>query len=199
MPPAWAAVQNGWRDRAGNCVKTSHRAQQRAREAGDRVRETGREDRLLELELPMKSERTSSFRATAAPRSATTCEEARLDVWVTDRRGVLRALRETEDAKAQKREGNFASFARWRTGSRSGNRAMGRAHDKLVIWATRRRGTWTRQTRRSSQAAGESAERQTQPAGNCGRRAWTRRIEPAGHCRGDHRRENKLIAWATRR
>lgn len=72
--------------------------------------------------------------------SRRTCEEARLDVWETDRRGVLRELRETEDAKAKAREGNRASFTRWRTGSRSGNRAMGRAHDKLAFWATRRRG-----------------------------------------------------------
>jgi hypothetical protein len=125
------------------------------------------------------------------------CEGARFDCLGDQATEACFADRETEREGAHS-EGDLG------VGEVADRLGLGQPGREVCTRQTLRPGNretraWTRPTRRPSQAAGESAKRLTQRAGNRARRAWTRRRCPVGHRRRDHRRENKLIAWATRR
>jgi hypothetical protein len=107
-------------------------------------------------------------------------------------------IRETETRRRSTRR-KLGGGQRERTGSRSGNRAAGRAHDLLG-----QPGNWVNEsvnTTNSTFGASDRRERGATKA-RCGQ-PYSASVDATdsncGAPQEERRRENKLMAWATRR
>jgi hypothetical protein len=107
-------------------------------------------------------------------------------------------IRETETRRPSWRR-KLRDEERWRTGSRSGDRAEGRAHDLLFCSGDRmKESVDTTNSTRFARASGERGATNVW----CGQPCWTSVDATKLGCGAPHRRErreNKLMAWATRR